>query len=121
MFYIKLIPTTLITSNNSRQNQTTKKDVTQSSTSNSIPSSHNHNLLPRLISYVYPSNFTRNNIHEKRMGNNEHEQRSRNKRRCHPTRHTHFIPSYILGLYPNLHHISKFIGKPHTNHLILKG
>jgi hypothetical protein len=81
MFYIKLILTTLITSHNSRQNQTTKKDVTQPSISHSIPSSHNHNLFPCLISYVYPLNLTRNNIHEKRMGNNEHEERSRNKRR----------------------------------------
>jgi hypothetical protein len=24
----------------------------------------------------------------------------------HPTSHTHFNPSYILGLYPNLHHMS---------------
>jgi hypothetical protein len=26
--------------------------------------------------------------------------------RSHPTSHTHLIPSYVIGLYPNLHHIS---------------
>jgi len=56
-------------------------------------------------------NLTRNNIHEKKMKGiflkNEHEEKSRNKRRNSegPTykSHIHFISSYIQNFHQNLH------------------
>ncbi len=72
----------------------------------SIASSHKYNLPPPLIFYVSPLNFTRK-TNERKINMKKYQGMKKwMATRSHPTSHTHLIPSYVIGLYPNLHHIS---------------